>query len=409
MKTLLVLARGDLKSFHTINGQSIFQDLPFKTVLLVDRGNQKQLAQLAGNLELVTVRWSDEDALKQTVAQLHQQHQFCGVATVDESNVSLAAELRAQLNLTGMQPAQAEWFRDKVKMKAQLQPFNIRVPLFCECQDKAQVTAILKQFGQIVIKPRAGFGSKQVTFVSHPQELDAWYQENSNEIQHYEAEEFIDDQLFHVNALVIDGQTRLSAAAAYLPGMSNVDFSAGTPFVSVIVEDEQLRNRLIAFSDQVNQAFELQNGVTHLECFVTEKQEIVFCEVGLRPGGGGIVWMIESQYGINYSQAVIALEANEAQLIAQPIDKPNNLSGLIGIRSNLSGFITQTAHNDDFSDEQIRLKHIAVDVGNFKAASAHCTDFLGLFIFDALNHAHFEQTWRSINEKFQEKLILNCI
>lgn len=64
MKTLLVLARGDLKSFHTINGQSIFQDLPFKTVLLVDRGNQKQLAQLAGNLELVTVRWSDEDALK---------------------------------------------------------------------------------------------------------------------------------------------------------------------------------------------------------------------------------------------------------------------------------------------------------------------------------------------------------
>ena len=42
MKTLLVLARGDLKSFHTIEGQSILKGLPFRTVLLVDRGSNKQ-------------------------------------------------------------------------------------------------------------------------------------------------------------------------------------------------------------------------------------------------------------------------------------------------------------------------------------------------------------------------------
>ena len=409
MKTLLVLARGDFKSFHTLANQSIIKNMPFKVVFLVDRGNQKMLSELEGNFELEVIRWGDEDELKQVVIQLHEQHQFCGVATVDESNVEMAAELRDLLSLPGMKPEQAVWFIDKVKMKNKFKGHAIRVPEFVGCTQKNEVYSLLKTYGKLVIKPIDGFGSKQVVFSSSREELDAWFSENEKDASNYEAEEYIDGQLFHVNALVVDGKTQLTAAAEYLPGMSNIDFSAGTPFVSMILEEGELKQNLIKYSDLINEALALKNGVTHLECFLTDKQEIVFCEIGLRPGGGGIVWMIESQFGINYNQAVLAIEAGAADILPVPNLTSNNVSGLIGIRSNISGFVTQSASLEDFNEANIRLKHIDVVLGSFKSASAHCTDFSGLFIFDSTNRNQFNQKWKKINQKFQEKLVLNCI
>lgn len=409
MKTLLVLARGDFKSFHTLANISIIKDMPFKIVFLVDRGNRKKLSELEGNFELEVIRWSEEAELKKTAIHLHDQHQFCGVATVDESNVEMASELRALLNLPGMKPDQAVWFRDKVKMKNKVKGHGIRVPEFVSCTQKSDVYALLKTYGKLVIKPVDGFGSKQVVFSSSRQELDAWFNENEQYAINYEAEEYIDGQLFHVNALVVDGKTQLTAAAEYLPGLSNIDFSAGTPFVSMILEEGEIKQSLIKYSALINESLALQNGVTHLECFITDKQEIVFCEIGLRPGGGGIVWMIESQFGINYNQAVLAIEAGVADILPVPNLASNSVSGLIGIRSNISGFVTQSASVEDFDEPNIRLKHIELAPGAFKAASSHCTDFFGLFIFDSYNGEQFNQKWKKINQKFQEKLVLNCI
>lgn len=409
MKTLLILARGDGRTFYTLEKKSILENLPFNSVLLVDRGNCNEFDGLPGLFATEIVRWGEPLQLRQKVAELHLKHQFDAVVTLDESNVVLAAELREQLGLPGMKAEQANWFRDKVLMKQQLQPAGIRVPQFVACKDQEQVVELFKRYGKLVIKPIDGFGSKQVAIISHRQELDAWFVENATQAQHYEAEEYINGQLYHVNALVVDGVARITAAATYIPGMSNIDFSLGTPFVSVMLEDGELKNRLVDFSEQINSALQLKNGVTHLECFVTPENEIVFCEIGLRPGGGGIVWMVESQFGVNYNQAAIVLEAGMSELLPQPVSKPSSIAGLIGIRTNLSGFVEQCADESDYSDANIQLKQIDVKPGSFQAASAHCTDFMSLFIFESENSQEFESYWRKLYQSFQEKLVLNCI
>lgn len=409
MKTLLILVRGDARTFYDLQQKSILSQLPCRCVLLVDRGNRAQFESLPGAEILETVRWKDDEQLKQQVLQLHQQYQFDGVTTLDESNVELAAELRQLLGLAGMQPEQASWFRNKVRMKQQLMAAGIRVPQFVSCSETQTVRRLLQHYGRLVIKPVDGLGSKQVVFITREDELALWEQQHMSELEEFEAEEFIEGDLYHVNALVIDGIAQLTAAAAYLPGMSNIEFSSGAPFVSVIVENEELKQRLIAHSNEVNQALQLLQGVTHLECFVTPKGEIVFVEVGLRPGGGGIVWMIESQFGINYNFAALALAAEQPELIPTPSSKPQHLAGLIGIRSHLSGFVVSSAAPQDFAKSNIQLRQIDVSAGKFSAAAAHCTDFQGLFIFDSVDGDDFDQNWREIYHTFNQKLQLNCI
>ncbi len=191
--------------------------------------------------------------------------------------------------------------------------------------------------------------------------------------------------------------------------MSNIDFGAGAPFVSHMLEESELDRRIVEYSCRVNRVLQLQDGVTHLECFVTPENEIVFCEVALRPGGGGIVWMVESQFGVNLNRAVILLAAGESELLPAPARAPNKLAGLIGMRSNLSGFVEQAPMTDQFRDRDVRLNQIDVEPGVFKAIAAHCTDFLGLFVFDSNDYGHFDARWRQLHEQFHSNLSFKCI
>lgn len=408
-KKLLILARGEYESFLKLDGSSIFESLPCEGVILADRGNAKIFAKLTNKFSVEVVRWSDETKVLETAQMLHQAHQFEAVATLDESNVGLAANLRELLNIEGLQSAQGQLFRDKVAMKLCLEGSPVKYPQFACCSEESLVKEMLQKFNKLVIKPKDGFGSKEVEFVSSQQELATWLEKNQANLSQFEAEEFIEGQLYHVNALIIDGETKLTAPAAYLPGMSNIDFSAGTPFISVIEEDESLKSKLVAFSDEVNKAFNIKNGVTHLECFVSPNGELTFCEVGLRPGGGGIVWMIESQYGVNYSEAVLAIEAGCSEILPTINYAKSDISGLIGIRSNMSGFVQSCLPLESVTDGCIKLKQAFIQPGSFKAASAHCTDFLSLFVFESTNTESFHSKWRELQDKYQEKLILTTV
>ncbi|MBR8845622.1 ATP-grasp domain-containing protein [Pseudoalteromonas piscicida] len=408
-KQVLMLARGEYESFLKLDGSTIFDNLPCQGVILADRGNAKTYPKLTDKFKVEVVRWSEEEKLKEQVVALHKEYQFTAVATLDESNVGLAAELRELLGIEGLQHEQGLWFRDKVTMKQRLKNTTVKYPQFACCTDIEQIRTMLSTFGKLVIKPKDGFGSKEVIFVSIPQELEVWIEKNQQHLGHFEAEEFIEGQLYHINAMIVNGETKLTAPAAYLPGMSNIDFTAGTPFISVIEEDTELKQRLIAFSDEVNRAFEIKNGITHLECFVSPNGELTFCEIGLRPGGGGIVWMIELQYGVNYAEAVLAIEAGCTEVLPSINEHNPAVSGLIGIRSNISGFVKECLPLGAMTDSRIKLKQSFVKPGAFKAASTHCTDFLSLFIFDSENTESFHGMWRDIQQKYQQNLSFTTI
>lgn len=399
MKHLLILARGDARTYRSVDGSSLLDGLPFDVTLFADRGNGPDLRALDGEHEIEIVRWSDEPQIVARAVALHTGVPFTAVATFDEQLVGLAAQIRDALGLAGMAPEAAELFRNKMRMKQVLAVAGVRTPHASHASDRATVEALLARHGKLVVKPVSGLGARDVVFIDDAAALDAWYAQ-CKQPDEFEAEEFIDGTLYHVNAVVRDGVPLLTASAIYMPGMGNIDFPAGAPFVSAMVTEPLLKGRLELHSDQVIAALGMRNGVTHLECFVTGAGEIVFCEVGARPGGGGIVWMLEQHCGINYNRALMLLEAGHGDQLQVPAQGRDGLVGLVGFRSAQSAFVERAAAQSDFGEDWIHVRQIDIGNGMFKAAAAHCTDFLGLLVFSSRDMEHFEQRRQHLSERF---------
>ncbi|MEM7676928.1 MAG: ATP-grasp domain-containing protein, partial [Myxococcota bacterium] len=305
--------------------------------------------------------------------------------------------------LPGLTPELTRNFRDKIVMKNKVRAAGLRVPDYVSCTDRDAVEALLAKHDRIVIKAVDGQGSREVTFVNSKDELDAWFATPNPYFENFEAEEFIDGILYHVNSIVHNGESILVASAPYLPNMGNIDFTEGTPFVSVLVTEGDLKARLEDFSQKALTALGLQNGVTHFECFVKSNGEIVFCETAVRPGGGGIVLMIEGQYGVNYNRAGILLEAGRGDLIKIE-DRPNEVLGLMGIRQAFAGTVKKAPTSNLFGEEWIRHARIDAEVGNYVPSASHCTDFLGVFIFSSPSRNDFDTRREELYSRFYSSL-----
>ncbi len=407
MSCMLVLIR-ETKPHTDLAGRSIFADLPFKVVLLANKEVARLNADCGPNVEIDIVRWSDEASVFAAARRRHETDGVFAIATNDEMIMDLAAELRADLGVQGFLPADARKFRNKVEMKRRLGVAGLRVPHFCLCEEDEQVRALLARHGKLVVKPISGQGSRQVEFIDSEAAWDAWLAENRHELHGFEAEEFIDGTLYHVNAVVADGRPLLTASAPYLPGMGNIDFASGSPFVSLLLRDGELAHRLERFSDAVIAELGMHNGVTHLECFVTGAGEIVFCEIAARPGGGGIVLMIEAQYGINYAQANLLLEAGRGDLVRRP-QPSQQLAGLMGMRLPQAGFVARMPQAREFAEDWIHLFRPEASEGDFRCAAAHCTDYVALLVFSSAGEEEFHTRRAGLFSRFYSGFELNPV
>ncbi|WP_224360665.1 ATP-grasp domain-containing protein [Hyalangium versicolor] len=399
MSKMLIFARGDGRAFTALDGSSILANLPFPVAVFVDKANAKYFE----TADIEIVRWRDPDDVCQRAMRRHAEHGVFAVATLDELLVDVAARVRNELKLPGARPEDAQRFRNKMLMKKLLRAAGVRVPEHVSCENRAGVEALLAKYHRLVIKPVDGQGSRDVSFIDSRDELNHWYGQG-HAAKSFEAEEFIEGTLYHVNAVVRDGKPIHTSSAPYLPGMANIDFTAGTPFVSVMLTEGELKERLEAFSTRMLSVLKLENGVTHMECFVTSQNEIVFLEVAARPGGGGIVLMMEGQCGINFSRAVLLLEAGRGDLIPSGQQKTGQTFALMGFRQAFAGFVQRAATPDMFSESWIRYVKIDLKPGQFLAAASHCTDFTGLLVFSSPDRTEFDTRRSALYERFYSSL-----
>lgn len=407
MRRLLFLAAGDGHGYSDLQRRSILDDLPADVTVLA---NQSTAGWFEGRgVQLEIVRWHDPDAVQQRVLALHAQAPFTAVATIDERMMELAARLRDALDLPGLRAVDVPRFRHKPTMKRVLGAAGVRVPEFAYAEDRDAVKALLTRHERIVIKPVDGMGSYGVVFADSVQDVADWYAEHPTEVARYEAEEFIDGPMYHVNAVVRDGQPIYTSAAAYLPGMAPVDFGVGAPLASVLLEDSPLQRRLLEFSDRVIEGLGLANGITHLECFVTPADEIVFCEIAARPAAGGIVRMTEARSGINYGRAAVLLALGLGDRIEVGRPPTTQTVGMLGFRVPQATLIRRIATPADFGDDWIRYTRIDGEAGSLVAGAAHCTDFVGLFVFAAHDRVGFEQRLADLRGRFDSRLELASV
>jgi biotin carboxylase len=234
---------------------------------------------------------------------------LAGIVGVSEFDLLTAAALRAALGVPGWSTAYVTRFRDKTVMKRWIGYAGIRVPRYLGLgADATAETVLAPDTGlpglPIVLKPRDGAASKGVRLVRSEAELAAALREIGPEaLQGYEAEEYVEGRIHHVDGIRSGGRFHFVTVSEYVN--TCLDFNGGTPLGSVLLDRGPLRDQLTGFAADCLDALELWDGPFHLELILTESGEPVFLEVGLRPGGAGVPFLHRDLFGIDlYCEAV---------------------------------------------------------------------------------------------------------
>lgn len=257
----------------------------------------------------------DEAATAAVLRTLHGMRPIDRIVCFPENLQVLAAEAREEFGLPGMTRAQVVPFRDKPAMKRTAERAGLPVADWCAVDSAEQARPLLERYGKVVLKPRDGAGSAGVHVVESPAGLDSL----TADLAHYQAEQFIDAPMIHVDAAVVNGAVEVARTSRYLA--TTLSHTAGRPLGSVISQDPDLNAAAGVLLDQVTKAFQVKDAVLHLEAFVTAGG-LVFNEVACRAGGGGIVTLVQAATGYNLFEAMVRMALGEPPSRGYPVTAP---------------------------------------------------------------------------------------
>lgn len=196
--------------------------------------------------------------------------------------------------------------RDKALMKRRAQLGGIRVGIFEEAHDKADVIRFLKRVNQTLLKldgdpndpihlkafDKAGCLGHRV--IRTPDEVDSIPDEEFPVLM----ESHLDGWEFAVEAWIHNGKIAFLNISEYV----TLGYSV---FVPASPDLEAYRAQITAQIEKLIKAFDIEFGLIHPEYFVTSDGEMYFGEVAYRPPGFKAFELIERAYGFSAYQASI--------------------------------------------------------------------------------------------------------
>ncbi|MEY9846406.1 hypothetical protein ABH940_003493 [Streptacidiphilus sp. BW17] len=327
----------------------------------------------------------DLDEITRLSEWIIEQHGVERVVALHEKMLLLGAGLRTKYGLKGMQYEPALLFRDKIAMKDAVGTAGVRVPAYCVLDKEDDLDKVPWHSGTMVLKDRYGAGAAQIHFVTSPEEARAVWRSLDPAPGQYEIEEFIDGAMFHCDAVILDGRIAFVSVGEYTarPG----DYRPGGMAGSYLLPEGTLHERICRLNAQVTTALGIRDGVTHLEVFQTIEDELVFCEIAARPGGGGIEKMNQYAHGIHLIETAIRIEAGLDVDIEESAAASAAVWGRVGFY--LDGAPPLGISADRFADLGI-VEHKRNEwSGDGNGKPRHGTDYVDKYIVTAPTQAHY--------------------
>ncbi|WP_182875039.1 ATP-grasp domain-containing protein [Microbispora sp. H10670] len=314
--------------FHAAEAHAVDFDLHTVTAVM-SRGSAARLpAEVAGRfariapLDLDSRDLDAYDRASGRICELARElaGEFgppAGVIGLYEHTTLPAARLREHLGVGGTSPRTARLCRDKVGMKRVLAQAGVRVPRFLPLgpdTPREDLARFARQVpGRIVVKPRSQAASLGVRILEGAGELLA-LAEAGGIGERYEAEEFVEGSVFHLDGVVRDGVVRWLCPSRYVTTAFAFQHER-KPMISVVLDDRALATRMFTFAETVLRTLGLTDSVFHLELFHTPDDEIVFLEIGNRFGGAGVPVHHRTSYGVDLPrEAVLACTGGPSEL-----------------------------------------------------------------------------------------------
>jgi biotin carboxylase len=205
--------------------------------------------------------------------------------------VLTAARLRERFGLPGMSVDTVRGFRDKQLMKERVAAAGLRVPRAERVRTVAEARAAAERMGYpLVLKPIAGAGSADTYRADGPADLESALGAMLH-VSEASCEEYIDGDEFTFDTVCVGGVPLFMNVAQYLP---KPIVARSEEWISpVIVTVRDLEQPGLAAGIQLGKnvlgALDMGDGFTHMEWFRKPSGEVVFGEIGCRPGGANLV------------------------------------------------------------------------------------------------------------------------
>jgi biotin carboxylase len=236
-------------------------------------------------------RLMDEDDVVQRVHAWLRGRDVDRVLANWEIMVITAAKLRERMGIPGMSLDAVRGFRDKQIMKERVVAAGLRAPRSKRVRTVSEARAAAERMGYpLILKPIAGAGSADTYRVESAAELETALGKMLH-VGEASCEEFVEGEEFTFDTVCIRGKPAFINVAQYLPRPL---IARSTEWISpVIVTVRDLAQPKmaggLALGDKVLGALGMGDGFTHMEWFRKADGEVVFCEIGCRPGGAHLV------------------------------------------------------------------------------------------------------------------------
>jgi biotin carboxylase len=219
------------------------------------------------------------------------------------------AQVRDAIGIEGMGPAVARAFRDKDRMKELLREAGVPVARSRLCSGESELRDFARDVGlPIVVKPRAGLGTKATHRIESWRDLDAV----GGLVQ---AEEFVRAREHTCETVTIRGEVVWRSGTRYYPSPLEV-LEAGWIQYCVLLpreEDDPNWTRFHPINGAALRALgctgSAGTALTHMEWFQREDGTMLVNEVGARPPGVHIMPMMGLAHELDVFRAWAELVA----------------------------------------------------------------------------------------------------
>ena len=234
------------------------------------------------------------------VSYLNRANDIVQIVPLDDYDVETAAALREHLRLPGLGETVVRYFRDKLAMRQQARANDILVPEFTPVFNYDRLREFM---GRVpppwVLKPRSEAGAMGIKKVYSAEEVWRWLDQLGDQQSYFHLEQFIPGEVFHVDAIIWDGQVQFALPHKYTQPPMNVAHEGGVFVTRTLPRESAESEQLLALNQKLLQAFQIPRGVTHTEFIKAEDGRFYFLETAARVGGANIEQLVEAASGIN--------------------------------------------------------------------------------------------------------------
>ncbi len=249
------------------------------------------------------------------VSWLARGHDIDRIVALDDYDVATAASLREHLRLPGLGESTARRFRDKLAMRAAAAAAGIRVPPFTGLFNYDRLRDYMAQVpAPWVLKPRFEAGAVGIRKLHDSEQVWRSLDELGDQQSFYLLEQFVPGDVYHVDALVWEGEVVFAVSSRYGEPPLSVTQGGGIFNTRLLPRDSDEFRTTTAMAGEIFRAFGLARGVTHTEFIRAHADgQFYFLETAARVGGAHIDKMVEAATGVALWQEAARIELAAAR------------------------------------------------------------------------------------------------